>query len=79
MPHSIKIGNGQKVVFEDTSNNRQIARFKADRNHRLAESDLYMIEDYPTDKKTEWKAYRQALRDMDFNDLDNLNWPTKPE
>ena len=52
---------------------------KAYRNKYLAESDIYMIEDYPTDKKAEWKEYRQALRDMDFSDLDNLKWPTKPE
>ena len=52
---------------------------KAYRNKYLAESDIYMLEDYPTDKKAEWMTYRQALRDMDFSDLDNLNWPTKPE
>ena len=52
---------------------------KAYRNKYLAESDVYMLEDYPTDKKAEWMTYRQALRDMDFSDLDNLNWPTKPE
>ncbi len=59
--------------------NRKEVNQKAYRNKYLAESDIYMIEDYPTDKKTEWKAYRQALRDMDFSDPDNLNWPTKPE
>ena len=31
------------------------------------------------EKKAEWITYRQALRDMDFSDLNNLNWPTKPE
>ena len=43
------------------------------------ESDKYMIEDYPTTKKAEWKTYRQSLRDMDFYDPDNITWPTKPE
>jgi len=38
-----------------------------------------MIEDFPTDKKADWKTYRQSLRDMDFSDPDNLTWPTKPE
>jgi hypothetical protein len=30
-------------------------------------------------KKAEWVAYRKTLRDMDFSDLDNITWPTKPE
>ena len=55
------------------------AKAKAERNSLLADSDIYMIEDFPTTKKTEWKAYRKELRDMDFSDLDNLKWPTKPE
>ena len=38
-----------------------------------------MVEDFPTDKKTEWKTYRQALRDMNFSDPNNITWPTKPE
>ena len=52
---------------------------RAERNAKLAETDVYMIEDFPTTKKTEWKAYRKALRDMDFSDPDNINWPDKPE
>ena len=59
--------------------NQEEVNQKAYRNKYLAESDIYMIEDFPTTKKTEWKAYRKALRDMDFSDLDNLKWPTKPE
>ena len=55
------------------------AKTKAKRNALLADSDIYMIEDYPTDKKAEWVTYRKELRDMDFSDLDNLKWPTKPE
>ena len=38
-----------------------------------------MVEDFPTTKKTEWKAYRKSLRDMDFSDPDNITWPNKPE
>jgi len=81
MPHAIKIGNGQKVVFDGTGNAGRIAEKKAERNNRLAETDIYMIEDFPvtTEQKTAWKTYRQALRDMDFSDLDNITWPTKPE
>ena len=52
---------------------------RAERNRRLAETDIYMIEDYPTTKKDEWKTYRKALRDVDFSDPENVTWPTKPE
>ena len=40
-----------------------------------------MVSDFPitTEQKTAWQAYRQALRNMDFSDPDNLNWPIKPE
>ena len=40
------------------------------------------------DKKTEWKTYRQALRDLpakttpsinERENLTNVTWPTKPE
>ena len=59
--------------------NYKLLEAKAERNAKLSDSDIYIIEDFPTTKKTEWKTYRQALRDMDFSDLDNLTWPTKPE
>lgn len=52
---------------------------KSERNRFLAESDQYVLEDHPTTKKTEWMIYRTALRDMDFSDLENLNWPESPE
>ena len=48
-----KIGNGVPA----SSNTKQEARVKAERNSLLANSDMYMVEDYPitTEKKTEWK------------------------
>ena len=77
MAVTITIGNGQTVnVVGETI--KETDELKAERNSRLADSDIYMIEDFPTTKKTEWKAYRKALRDMDFSDLDNITWPTKP-
>ena len=74
---SIRIQHNPGNPAEGT--NRKEVHSKALRNKYLAQSDIYMIEDYPTDKKTEWKTYRKELRDMDFSDLDNLKWPTKPE
>jgi len=48
----------------------------------LSESDWTQFTDSPlTDsKKTEWKTYRQQLRDLPANtsDFANPTWPTKP-
>ncbi len=78
MPSYVQIGNGFPVEYEETDNSK-IIEAKAKRNSILAETDVYMVEDFPTDKKTEWKTYRQALRDMNFSDPNNITWPTKPE
>ncbi len=77
---SIQTGNGDVVVYTDETKHKEM-RQRAKRNSLLAQSDSMMISDRGlTDaKKAEWVTYRQALRDMDFSDLDNLTWPTKPE
>lgn len=79
MPSYIQIGNGFPVEYEE-SDNSKVVQLKAERNSKLAETDVYMIEDFPTTKKTEWKTYRQALRDLPSNTSDPFNptWPTKP-
>ena len=78
--YSIKTGNGDAVVYTDPEKHHEMKQ-RAKRNSLLANSDPMMISDRGlTDtKKTEWVSYRKALRDMDFSDLDNLKWPTKPE
>ena len=78
--HRIRIGNGDEVVFTDLSKKKEMHQ-KAIRNSLLAQSDPMMVSDrgLSDEKKAEWITYRQALRDMDFSDLNNLNWPTKPE
>ena len=52
------------------------------RNILLRESDWTQFTDSPlTDsKKTEWKTYRQALRDLPATESDpeNATFPTKP-
>ena len=75
-----RIGNGDEVVYTDESLHQEMKQ-RAKRNSRLADSDSMMLSDRGlTDtKKAEWVTYRQALRDMDFSDLDNITWPTKPE
>ena len=78
--YRIKIGNGDEVVYTDGSLRKQM-RQRARRNSLLAQSDSMMVSDrgLSDEKKAEWVTYRQALRDMDFSDINNLNWPTKPE
>ena len=77
---SIKIGNGESVVYTDETKHKEM-RQRAKRNSLLAQSDPMMFSDrgLTDSKKAEWITYRQALRDMDFSDLENLTWPTKPE
>ena len=81
----IKRGLGDPVIFTSdsdvTTEEKKRCIERAERNALLADSDSMMVADRGlTDaKKTEWVTYRKGLRDMDFSDLDNLKWPTKPE
>ena len=76
----IRMGSGDEIVYTDKSLHKQMEQ-RARRNSLLADSDSMVVSDRGlTDaKKAEWVTYRQSLRDMDFSDLDNLNWPNKPE
>lgn len=64
---------------------------REERNRRLTETDWTRMDDngLSTSKKTEWKTYRQSLRDLpssatpkldflDNLDLTSVTWPTKP-
>ena len=61
---------------------KPLAELRTERNKRLTESDwivtksLELGEIVPDD----WKAYRQALRDitLSYNSLDSITWPDKP-
>ena len=83
MPSLLTFGNGFSVEVPDNPTVDQIkqSEAKAERNSELAKTDVYMTSDFPitTEQKTAWETYRQALRDMDFSDPDNITWPTKPE
>lgn len=54
---------------------------KLERDTLLYTSDYTVMPDRGLSdvKLAEWKTYRQALRDMNFSDPANLNWPDKPE
>ena len=56
------------------------------RQHLLTISDWTQATDSPlsNEKKVEWAAYRQALRDLtnsytNEDSINNIVWPTKPE
>ena len=76
---TIQVGNGDPVTYTSDTNGK-VPHLRAERNMLLAESDSMVVSDRGlTDaKKAEWVTYRQALRDMDFSDPDNITWPTKP-
>jgi len=86
----LTIGNNETVNFtfddvvakkKELENAEPIRLLRLERNHKLAETDVYMVSDFPitTEQKTEWQTYRQKLRDLDFSDPDNITWPEKPE
>jgi hypothetical protein len=86
MSNYLKIGNGNPIAYEEGDFMPAVTQ-KAERNNLLAESDRYMTVDYPTEKLEEWKVYRQALRDFEFQAAPTTEeytwnepvWPNKPE
>ena len=61
--------------------NFRISTFRASRNSFLAETDWMVIKAVEEGITIEdkWKTYRQELRDMDFTDVNNIVFPTKPK
>jgi len=59
---------------------RKWSEIRSERNRLLAESDWTQIGDVTLQSKTEWLAYRQALRDITKQaDPFNIVWPVKPQ
>jgi hypothetical protein len=53
---------------------------KQKRNRLLQESDWTQLPDIPSETKTAWATYRQALRDITLQpDPFNIVWPTPPQ
>lgn len=56
---------------------------RSERNRRLAETDYYMMPDYPSDPNNieEMKVYRQALRDIPKQEgfPSKFTWPDVPK
>ena len=65
-----------------TSIDQVAANVRADRDRKLAACDWTVLTDSPltTAKKTEWKTYRTALRDISAAEgfPHTMEWPTEP-
>lgn len=77
-----KVIDGKHTYSAFVQNQNDILEnLRTARNSLLTESDWTQVEDSPLseEKKTEWKNYRQALRDLtDLDDLTTIVWPSKP-
>ena len=56
--------------------NQKWQEIRNKRNSLLAECDWRAFSDVTL--SDEWKTYRQALRDVPTQSIDNIIWPTKP-
>jgi hypothetical protein len=60
-----------------------VIQVRAERNRRLAETDWYMMPDYPSNPQNleELKVYRQALRDVPKQEgfPRDVRWPDVPK
>lgn len=75
-----KVVNGALIIIGH-SDEEIMEGVRVTRNNLLKESDWTQFPDSPlsSDKRIEWAAYRQALRDLPSTvDLSNVVFPTKP-
>ena len=72
----------REEFLRDVLPTMQMEALRSQRNRHLAETDWVSSKYYDLGQPvpTEWKEYRQALRDLPANttDLANPTWPTKP-
>ena len=72
----------QRTAYRTTIDNRVAASVRSQRDRYLSECDWTVLTDSPltTSKKTQWKTYRQALRDISSAEgfPHTMTWPTKP-
>ena len=71
-----------EAAYRTRIDNEAAARVRVERDARLAACDWTVLTDSPltTAKKTEWKTYRTALRDIpsDSGFPHSVTWPTEP-
>lgn len=76
-------GNFEELVASEFPEEELAAQIRTERDRRLAETDWYMMPDYPSDPNNteEMKAYRQALRDITEQTgfPKDVIWPNLPK
>ena len=72
----------EETAYRTSIDNQVAANVRADRDRKLAACDWTVLTDSPltTAKKTEWKTYRAALRDISAAEgfPHTMEWPTEP-
>ena len=89
--------NGNEVVVDEDAITKEVSkllaeipmkRLREERNQKLVDSDWTQYRDVSLSNDSDWKTYRQALRDLpstaepqldEQGNLTNVTWPTKPE
>lgn len=72
----------EETAYRTSIDNQVAASVRAERDRKLAACDWTVLTDSPltTAKKTEWKAYRTALRNISAAEgfPHTMEWPTEP-
>ena len=72
----------EETAYRTSIDNQVAASVRADRDRKLAACDWTVLTDSPltTAKKTEWKTYRTALRNISAAEgfPHTMEWPTEP-
>lgn len=82
---SIQQVDGKYQIIENPPVSLEVLaeNVRSERDRRLAETDWYMMPDYPTDPETFElvKGYRKALRDITLQSgfPRDVEWPVKPK
>ena len=72
-----------QAQFDTDEHNENMRALRAERDERLAASDIVVLPDrwaaMDADTKTAWTNHRQALRDLPATaDPKNIDWPVSP-
>ena len=78
-----------KTKYDELVSAEPLKILREERNKRLAETDWTQGRDVTLSNDTDWKTYRQALRDLPSKttpkldsygelDMSTVTWPTKP-
>ena len=93
-PHKIYVNNVLVTDFieidkkvKELNSQEPLRLLREERNRRLAETDWTQNRDITLSNDSDWKIFRQALRDLpstakpqldENGQLTNVTWPTKP-